>query len=198
MTAVTAFLYNQWFLCLVQISKYVTEDRSFRSYRTQRLQPQERAAILFSSWLLGFWARRVHCIVASSTPQARLIALIAASGNRAVGGSSRSSGRKRSSGGGAAAAGVGLAPRAPVARSSDKGAETAVVFCFFSSASEPWGLFKSIWCFLCVVLGRLGSSSCGYFHAEMRGTRRTAKSDRSKPARYRRPQPRSNRVGTMS
>ena len=50
------------------------------------------------------------------------------------------------------------------------------------SASVPWGLFKSIWCFFCVVLGRPGSSSCGYFHAKMRGTRRTAKSDRSKPA----------------
>ena len=49
------------------------------------------------------------------------------------------------------------------------------------SASVPWGLFKSIWCFFCVLLGRQGSRSCGYFNAKMRGSRRrTAKSDRSK------------------
>ena len=60
-----------------------------------------------------------------------------------------------------------------------KGAETAVSHFF---ASAPWGLFKSIWCFFCVVLGRQGSRPCGYFHAEMRGSRRTAKSDRSKAA----------------
>ena len=56
-----------------------------------------------------------------------------------------------------------------------KGAETAV-FCFFS-ASVPWGLFKSTWCFFCVVLGRPGSSSCVYFNAKLPGTRRTAKPD---------------------
>ena len=50
------------------------------------------------------------------------------------------------------------------------------------SASVPWGLFKSIWCFFGVLLGRQGSRSCGYFNAKMRGSRRTAKSDRSKPA----------------
>jgi hypothetical protein len=50
------------------------------------------------------------------------------------------------------------------------------------SASVPWGLFKSIWCFFCVLLGRQGSRSCGYFNAKMRGSRRTAKSDRSKAA----------------
>ena len=53
---------------------------------------------------------------------------------------------------------------------------------FLFSASVPWGLFKSVLCFFCVVLGKPGSGSCGYFHAEMKGTRRTAKSDRSKPA----------------
>ena len=36
--------------------------------------------------------------------------------------------------------------------------------------------------FLCVFLCRPGSRSCGYFHAKTRGTRRTAKSDRSKAA----------------
>ena len=50
------------------------------------------------------------------------------------------------------------------------------------SASVPWGLFKSIWSFFCVLLGRQGSRSCGYFNAKMRGSRRTAKSDRSKAA----------------
>ena len=35
-----------------------------------------------------------------------------------------------------------------------------------------------------MVLGRSGSSSCGYFHTKMRGTRRTAKLDRSKPALF--------------
>ena len=60
-----------------------------------------------------------------------------------------------------------------------KGVETAVaVF----SASVPWGLFKSTWYFFCVVLGRQGSRSCDYFHAKMRGSRRTAKSDRYKAA----------------
>ena len=33
-----------------------------------------------------------------------------------------------------------------------------------------------------MVLGRQESRSCGYFHVKMRGSRRTAKSDRSKPA----------------
>ena len=33
-----------------------------------------------------------------------------------------------------------------------------------------------------MVLGRQGSRSCDYFHAKMRGGRRTAKSDRSKAA----------------
>ena len=33
-----------------------------------------------------------------------------------------------------------------------------------------------------MLLGRQGSRSCGYFNAKMRGSRRTAKSDRSKPA----------------
>ena len=33
-----------------------------------------------------------------------------------------------------------------------------------------------------MVLDRPGSGSCGCFHAKMRGTRRNAKSDRSKPA----------------
>ena len=46
------------------------------------------------------------------TPQTRLIALIAASGNRSLGGSSSSSGGKKSGGGAGAAAGAGLAPRA--------------------------------------------------------------------------------------
>ena len=55
-------------------------------------------------------------------------------------------------------------------------------FSVFLSVSVPWSLFKSIWCFFCVVLGRPGSSSGGYFHAKTRGTRRTAKSNRSKPA----------------
>ena len=54
-------------------------------------------------------------------------------------------------------------------------------FLFFS-ASAPWGLFKSIRCFSCVVFGRQRSRSCGYFHAKMLGIRRTAKSNRSKPA----------------
>ena len=49
-------------------------------------------------------------------------------------------------------------------------------------ASFTDGVFKSIWCFFCVLLGRQGSRSCGYFNAKMRGSRRTAKSDRSKPA----------------
>ena len=31
----------------------------------------------------------------------------------------------------------------------------------------------------CVLLGRQGSRSCGYFNAKVRGSRRTAKSDRS-------------------
>ena len=50
------------------------------------------------------------------------------------------------------------------------------------SASVPRGLLKSIWCFFCVLLGRQGARSCGYFNAKTRGSRRTAKSDRSKPA----------------
>ena len=33
-----------------------------------------------------------------------------------------------------------------------------------------------------MLLGRQGSRSCGYFNAKMRGSRRTAKSDRSKAA----------------
>ena len=41
---------------------------------------------------------------------------------------------------------------------------------------------KSIWCFFCVLLGRQGSRSCGYFNAKLRGSRCTAKSDRSKAA----------------
>ena len=36
--------------------------------------------------------------------------------------------------------------------------------------------------FFCVVLGKQGSRSCDYFNAKMRGSRRTAKPDRSKPA----------------
>ena len=62
-----------------------------------------------------------------------------------------------------------------------KGAETAI-FCFFSASVPWWGLFKSILCFFCVVLGRRGSRSWGYFDAKMRGSWRTAKSDRSKAA----------------
>ena len=34
----------------------------------------------------------------------------------------------------------------------------------------------------CVLLGRQGSRSCGYFNAKMRASRSTAKSDRSKAA----------------
>ena len=69
----------------------------------------------------------------------------------------------------------------------NKGAETAV-FCCFSSESVPscfpWSIFKRIWCFcVCVFLCRLGSRSCGYFHAKMRGTRRTAKSDHTPASR---------------
>ena len=80
----------------------------------------------------------------ASTPQTRLIALIAASGNRSsVGGGSGSSGRNRSSGGGAAAAaGVGLAPWAFVA---DRAASPVLVtidaddlYCAF----DPDGLNK--------------------------------------------------------
>ena len=49
----------------------------------------------------------------ASTPHARLITLIAASGKRSIGGGSGSSGKRRSGGSGAAAAAVvGLTPRA--------------------------------------------------------------------------------------
>ena len=44
------------------------------------------------------------------------------------------------------------------------------------------GPFQKYIVLFCVVLDRPGSSFRGYFHAKMRGTRRTAKSDRSKPA----------------
>ena len=58
-------------------------------------------------------------------------------------------------------------------------AETTVFFFFASSV--PCGLFKHIWCFfVCVFLCRPGPRSCVFFHAKMRGTRRTAKSDGSK------------------
>ena len=57
-------------------------------------------------------------------------------------------------------------------------------FSFFFPASVPWGLLKSTCgAFFCVFLCRPGPRSCGYFHAEMRRTWRTAKPDRSKPAR---------------
>ena len=46
MTAlITVYGFSIWF----KFRNDATEDRSFRSYRTQRLQPQERAAILFFS-----------------------------------------------------------------------------------------------------------------------------------------------------
>ena len=53
---------------------------------------------------------------------------------------------------------------------------------FKKPGTVPWGLFEIAWCFLCVVLDRQGPRSCGYFHAKMRGTRRTTKPDRSKLA----------------
>ena len=51
---ITVYDFSTWF----KFRNDVTEDRSFRSYRTQRLQPQERAAILFfflSSWPPWCW-----------------------------------------------------------------------------------------------------------------------------------------------
>ena len=63
-------------------------------------------------------------MVTVPTPQTRLIALIAASGNRSLGGSTSSS-KKRGSGGGAgAAAGVGIAP---LAFGDGRGAAPALV-----------------------------------------------------------------------
>ena len=53
----TAIITVYGFYTVLKFRNDATEDRSFRSYRTQRLQSQERAAILFSSWLLGFWWR---------------------------------------------------------------------------------------------------------------------------------------------
>ena len=71
-------------------------------------------------FLPGFLASRRAMAQTATTPQTRLVALIAASGNRPWGGSSSSSGRKRGSGGGAgAAAGAGIAP---LAFSADRGA----------------------------------------------------------------------------
>ena len=63
-----------------------------------------------------------------------------------------------------------------------RGPTRAPVRVFKKPGTVPYSLFKSIWCFLCAVLGRQGSRSCGFFHAKMRGTRRTTNSDRSKPA----------------
>ena len=64
-------------------------------------------------FLLGLVASGRAWRLMASTPQARLITLIAASGKRSVGGGSGSSGKRRSGGGGAAAAAVvGLTPRA--------------------------------------------------------------------------------------
>ena len=66
-----------------------------------------------SYFLPGFLASGRFGVKMASTPQSRLVALIAASGKRSMGDGSGSSGRKNSSGGGAAAAAVaGLAPRA--------------------------------------------------------------------------------------
>ena len=54
---------------------------------------------------------------------------------------------------------------------------------FLINLPQYHGAFLKVYgAFSCVVIGRQGSRSCGYFHAKMRGTRRTAKSDRSKPA----------------
>ena len=50
----TVYGFSTWF----KFRNDATEDRSFRSYRTKRLQPQERAAILLfflSSGLLLGW-----------------------------------------------------------------------------------------------------------------------------------------------
>ena len=77
-----------------------------------------------SYFLPGFLAFGRAMAQTATTPQTRLIALIAASGNRALGGSSSSS-KKRCSGGGAGAAvGVGIAPRA---FGHDRGAAPALV-----------------------------------------------------------------------
>ena len=53
---------------------------------------------------------------------------------------------------------------------------------FFFCCQCTMGPFEKYMVLFCVLLSRQGSRSCGYSNAKMRGSRRTAKSDRSKPA----------------
>ena len=76
-----------------------------------------------SYFIPGFLVFGCAMVVMASTPQTRLIALIAASGNRSLGGSSSSSKKRGCAGGAGAAAGAGISPRA---FGDDRGAAPAL------------------------------------------------------------------------
>ena len=95
-----------------------------------------------SYFLPGFLAFGRAMAQTETTPQTRLIALIAASGNRALGGSPSSSKKRRSGGGAGASVGVGIAPRA---FGDDRGAAPALVTIGaddLCTAFDPDGLDK--------------------------------------------------------
>ena len=108
MTAITAFLLQSKVSLLgsnFEMMPRKTGASALIAHSDSSLRSARR-----SYFLPGFLASGHEECMASPAPQARLIALIAASGNRSVGGSSSTLSRNKSGGGGAA--GVGLAPRA--------------------------------------------------------------------------------------